>query len=552
MEPRGEVFVLGLVLSLIVLLVSVMISVWARRFTRNLGDYYVAGRSIGAVNNGLAMVSLALSLTTFIGLTALIIEGLYVAVAVYASFTAAFIGLLLLAAPFLRRHKSFTTMAFISERYGSSTLRYISVVVMMIVSVLYLAGNLKGIGIVFYFLLGVPEVVGIVVGGLVVTLYVTLGGMYGVTYNQTFQTIVLLFCLMFPVAIVLRALGASGWAFPPLGYGDMVPLMTQTVPHYFWAMVVHPVVYIAIFLGSFFGIIGLPHFVMRFFTVRDAKEARWSTVLCVFLVGLVNTTVYATGFAAVYYMQTAGVEIPTAAYDYMVFILVEALAGEGWLSLAVAGSVAAGLSTVAGLLMIMGAGLIHDLYGAIKPDVDDEKKLKLSYAAMFAVGIFVIIFSLNPPEFILEAIMWAFGIAAAGLGVPIVLGIWWKRTNKYGVGAGMVVGSLIAFVSWIMIGYMGMDPVEIPFPVFAKYFYGPLGWIKVTAVAVPISFILTVVVSWLTPPPSEELQKQVDEMHGWSDFDPKRYNGKGLPITVIALSVFILWFMTALYDVFPK
>jgi len=233
MEPRGEVFVLGLVLSLIVLLVSVMISVWARRFTRNLGDYYVAGRSIGAVNNGLAMVSLALSLTTFIGLTALIIEGLYVAVAVYASFTAAFIGLLLLAAPFLRRHKSFTTMAFISERYGSSTLRYISVVVMMIVSVLYLAGNLKGIGIVFYFLLGVPEVVGIVVGGLVVTLYVTLGGMYGVTYNQTFQTIVLLFCLMFPVAIVLRALGASGWAFPPLGYGDMVPLMTQTVPHYF-------------------------------------------------------------------------------------------------------------------------------------------------------------------------------------------------------------------------------------------------------------------------------------------------------------------------------
>jgi hypothetical protein len=116
----------------------------------------------------------------------------------------------------------------------------------------------------------------------------------------------------------------------------------------------------------------------------------------------------------------------------------------------------------------------------------------------------------------------------------------------------MVVGSLIAFVSWIMIGYMGMDPVEIPFPIFAKYFYGPLGWIKVTAVAVPISFILTVVVSWLTPAPGIELQKQVDEMHGWSDFDPKRYNGIGLPITVIVLSVFTMWFMTTLYDVFPK
>ncbi len=551
MEPRGEVFVLGLILSVVVLLISVMISVWARRFTRSLGDYYVAGRSIGALNNGLAMVSLALSLTTFIGLTALIIEGLYVAVSVYAGFTAAFIGMLVLAAPYLRRHKSFTTMAFISDRYDSNTLRYISVIVMLIVSMLYLAGNLKGIGIVFYYLLGVPELWGIVVGGLVVTLYVTLGGMFGVTYNQTFQTIVLLFCLMFPVAVVMRTLGASGWFFPPLGYGDMVPEMVETVPHYFWAMVAHPVTYISIFLGAFFGIIGLPHFVMRFFTVRDAKEARWSTVICVFLVGLVNTTVYATGFAAVYYMQTAGVDIPTAAYDYVVFILVEAMAGEGWLALAIAGSVAAGLSTVSGLLMIMGAGLIHDLYGSIKPEVDDDTKLKLSYGAMFVVGVIVILFSLDPPEFILEAIMWSFGIAAAGLGVPIVLGIWWKRTNKYGVGAGMVAGTVISFGSWLLIDIAGMQPTELPIPFFAKYFYGPLGWMKVFSLAVPVSFILTIVVSWLTPPPKEELQRQVDEMHGWPDFDPKRYNGKGLPVAIILISLFIMWFMTTLYGEFP-
>jgi len=149
MEPRGSLFVLGLVLSIVVILISVMISVWARRFTRNLGDYYVAGRSIGALNNGLAMVSLALSLTTFVGLTALMIEGVYIGVAVYAAFTSAFIGLLLLAAPFLRRHKSFTTMAFIDERFNSKTLRIMSVVVMLVVSMLYLGGNLKGIGIVF-------------------------------------------------------------------------------------------------------------------------------------------------------------------------------------------------------------------------------------------------------------------------------------------------------------------------------------------------------------------------------------------------------------------
>ena len=558
MEPRGEVFVLGLILSIAVLLISVLISIWARRFTRNLGDYYVAGRSIGALNNGLAMVSLALSLTTFIGLTAFIIGNMYVGVAVYAAFTSAFIGLLLLAAPYLRRHKSFTTMAFIAERYDSKSLRIISVVVMLVVSVLYLAGNLKGIGIVFYYLLGVPEVWGIIVGGVVVTLYVTLGGMYGVTYNQTFQTIVLLFCMMFPVAVVLRALGASGWVFPPLGYGNMVPSMEslQRGFAFFWPMVVHPVTYIALFLGSFFGIIGLPHFVMRYFTVRDAREARWSTVLCVFLVGLVNTTVYATGFAAVYFLNTKAVEMGLTLspehYDYMVFILIEQLANSTWLAVAIAGSVAAGLSTVAGLLMIMGAGLIHDLYGAIKPDVEDEKKLKLSYVAMFAVGILVTLFSLNPPEFILEAIMWAFGIAGASLGVPIVLGIWWKRTTKQGVAACMIVGFIISLACFIMISYLKMDPVSIPLPFFNKYLYGPGGWIKIIALTIPLSFIIAIVVSWLTPTPPESLQRQVDEMHGWTDYDPKRYNGKGLPITILVLSVLIMLFMTTLYDTFPK
>ncbi len=550
MEPRGEVFVLGLVLSIVVLMVSVLISVLARRLTKNIGDYFVAGRSVGALNNGLAMVSLGLSLTTFIGLTALIIEGVYVAVAVYAAFTASFIALLILAAPYLRRHKSFTTMAFISERYYSKHLRILSVIIMFVVSTLYLAGNLKGIGIVFFYLLGVPELVGIIVGGLVVTIYVTLGGMYGVTYNQTFQTIVLIFCLMFPVAMILRALDMTAWAFPPFAYGGMVSTMETLVPHYFWPMLVHPATYIALAFGSFFGIIGLPHFVMRFFTVRDSKEARWSTVLCVFLVGLVNTTVYATGFAAVVYMRSAGIVVLPEQYDYMVFILIEGLLAEGWLALAIAGSVAAGLSTVSGILMVMGAGLIHDLYGAIKPEVDDERKLKLSYVAMFVVGIMVIVFSLNPPEFILEAIMWAFGIASSSLGVPIILGIWWKRTNKQGAAAGMIVGFLIPFISFILVSYLGWNPVDLPIP-FSKYFYGPMGWIKVMAVCVPISFITTIVVSWLTPPPPEEVQRSVDVMHGWPDYQPERYNGKGLPITIIVLSVMVMLFLTTFYGVFP-
>lgn len=545
------IFVLGVILSVLILAISVGIGFWARRLTRNLGDYFVAGRSIGAVNNGLAMVSLGLSLTTFIGLTALIIELYYVAVAVYAGFTAAFIGLLILAAPFLRRHKSFTTMAFISERYYSRNLRIISVVVMLVVSIIYLAGNIKGIGIVFEFLLDVPQFWGILAGGLIVTLYVTIGGMYGVTYNQTFQSIVLIFCLMFPVAMILKGLGASGWFFPPLGYGgDLVQSMTEAIPVYFWPMSVHPGVYVAVFLGSFFGIIGLPHFVMRFFTVRDAKEARWSTVLCVFLVGLVNLSVYATGFAAVYYMRQEGIALDPRAYDYMVFILTEGIAGNAWLAVAIAGSVAAGLSTVAGLLMIMGVGLVHDLYGSIKPEVDDEKKLKLSYGAMLLVGVIVTLISLNPPEFILKAIMWSFGIAAASLGVPIVLGIWWKRTTKEGAASGMIFGFVTTFLAFIGIEVMGMNPVDLPVPFISKYLYDPGGFMKVMAFTVPMSFIITVVVSWFTKEPPESVKRQVDEMHGWPDYVEERYKGKGLPVTIIVISVVIMVFMTLLYDTF--
>ncbi len=551
MEQEG-VFVLGLVLSIVVLIISVSIGFLSRRLARNIGDYYVAGRSIGGINNGLAMVSLALSLITFLGLTALIIDGFYIAVAVYASFTAAFIGLLVLAAPFLRRIKSFTTMAFISERYYSRNLRILSVIIMLVVCILYLGGNLKGIGIIFHFLLGVPEVAGIIAGGLVVTLYVVLGGMYGVTYNQTFQSIVLIFCLMFPVVIILRSLGADGWYFPPLGYGDMVPQMVEQVPHYFASWLAHPVTYVGMAIGSFFGIIGLPHFVMRFFTVRDAKEARWSTVITVFLVGLVNTTVFATGFAAVMWMQQEGLfgEFTPEQYDMIVFILTEQLAGQGWLALAIAGSVAAGLSTVSGVLMIMGAGLVHDLYSSIKPDIDDDSKLKLSYWAMLIVGIVVTIISIDPPEFILEAIMWAFGIAGASLGVPIVMGIWWKRTTKEGAAAGMIVGFLLSFSACIFILIMGMEPTEAPLPFIADYLYGPLGWIKLAAIHTPLAFIVTVVVSLFTKEPPEEVKRSVDAMHGWEDYVEERYKGWALPVFIVVVSIFLISFVFMFKDQF--
>lgn len=543
MDPG--IFWLGIIASVLVIVISAAIGIFSRRLTRNLSDYYVAGRSIGSINNGLAMVSLALSIATFLGLTALIVKGLYLAVAVYTAFTASFIAMLILAAPYLRRHKTFTTMDFLGKRFYSKSIRLVAVVIMLIVSILYLIANITGIGIVFELLFGIPMFWGILIGGLIVTFYVTIGGMYGVTYNQSFQSVVMLFAFMLPVMLVLRALGAAGWFFPPLGYGDLVPAMVEVIPHYFFPFLVHPVWYIGIMLGAFFGIIGLPHFVMRYFTVKEAKEARWSTVICVFLVGLINTSVFAMGFAAAYYMKQQGLTLADVRPDALVFILTEALAGPGWVALAAAGTIAAGLSTIAGLLMIMGTGLVYDFYATIKPKVDDKKLLKISSWTMLAVGIIVTLLSLRPPAFLLVTILWAFGIAGASFGVPIVLGIWWKRTTKEGALAGMIVGFLVSFSFYILIEVLGWHPTQIHWT-----FYGPLGWIKSIAFAIPLSFIITIVVSWLTKEPPLSAKQQVDTMHGWKDYQEERYSSKIFPIIVVVLSVLIILSLGTLRHIF--
>jgi cation/acetate symporter len=535
----------GIVASALVIVLSVVIGIWGRRLTQNLADYYVAGRSIGAVNNGLAMVSLSLSIATFLGLTALIVKGFYLAISVYTAFTASFVAMLILAAPYLRRHKSFTSMDFLSERFYSKNVRLVSVFVMLIVSILYLIANIVGIGISFEILFGIPMFWGVLIGGLAVTFYVTVGGMFGVTYNQSFQSIVMLFAFMLPVMLVLRALGAAGWFFPPLGYGDLVPGMIAVVPHYFFPFLVHPVWYVAIFLGSFFGIIGLPHFVMRYFTVKEAKEARWSTVICVFLAGLINVSVFAMGFAAVSYMEQQGLTLTDIRPDALVFILVEAFAGQGWLALALAGTVAAGLSTIAGLLMIMGTGLVYDFYATMKPKFDDRKLLKISSWTMLIVGIIVTLLSLRPPAFLLVTVMWAFGIAGAALGVPIVLGIWWKRATKEGALAGMIAGFLTTFVCYVLIEIAGWHPTQIHWTL-----YGPLGWVKLMAFAIPLSFIITIVVSWLTKEPSLAVKQQVDMMHGWKSYVERRYNSKLLPIIIVVLSVLTILSLGTLRHIF--
>jgi cation/acetate symporter len=227
------------------------------------------------------------------------------------------------------------------------------------------------------------------------------------------------------------------------------------------------------------------------------------------------------------------------------FIMARDITTEGVFAFVIAGALAAALSTVSGLLIIVGTGLVHDLYATLKPELSDDKKLRYSIWAMFIGGIVCTILAIRPPQFILATVMWAFGIAGASFGVPIVMGIWWKRTNKYGAFAGMVTGFLITFIPYLLVEAFGWEPSRILF-----ILYGPLGWGKLFAIALPIVFIVVIIVSWLTEPPPMEVKKQVDMMHGWPDYEERRYNGKLFPVIVIILSILCILLGFTLYDIF--
>ncbi|MCD5401494.1 hypothetical protein LR013_02720, partial [candidate division NPL-UPA2 bacterium] len=254
---------------------------------------------------------------------------------------------------------------------------------------------------------------------------------------------------------------------------------------------------------------------------------------------------FAMGFAAASFMAQQGLTLADIRPDALVFILTRELAGPGWLALAMAGAIAAGLSTIAGLLMIMGVGLVYDFYATVKPGVDDKKLLKISSWTMLVVGIIVTLLSLRPPAFLLVTVLWAFGIAGASFGVPVVLGIWWKRITREGAIAGMVSGFLTSFVPYILIEIAGWHPTQIHWA-----FYGPLGFIKTTAVSIPLAFIVTIIVSWLTREPPLAVKQQVDMMHGWKDYCEERYNSKVFPVIVVILSVLIVLSLGTLRQVF--
>jgi cation/acetate symporter len=553
-EPSTSLSTLGLIYTVLMVSLFLWMGWLSNRQVATSDDYFAAGRRIGPLSNGLAMTSNYMSLATFLGFTALLWKFQFLMVAITLSFLGGFVMISVGVAPCLRRWGKFTSMQFIGDRYGHLA-KVIAVVCMILLAQLYLIGQMKGIGNVFQVMFHWDYTTGLIVGGLVVTAYVTIGGMYGLSYNQTLQAIIMGIALFLPAAIILWKLNAGPASFfPPFGYGSLVPEMISAMPTYFdpfstvnGTIPVSFKFYTAIILSIAFGTIGLPHIAMRYFTAPSVKDGKLSTMWGIFFIGIVFFTTLAIGFSAKLYTTSVlapqGLGIEPKEADLLVVIMSQAFTPSWIAALPIAGALAAGMSTIGGLLMVIGTGIGHDIYSTIVPNAEDKKKVKMGLFFTAFGGIVTILLALNPPDFLLTSIIWAFVVAASTFTPVLILGIWWKGANRAGAISGMVVGGVLSIVLWWTKGSLfGWQLVNL----------GPLGFLVTAIFSASAAWFVTVMVSFLTGGEKDEKVLQVvDRIHGWDYYDPRRYNGKLLPVGCAAAALALMvW--SALPDTAPE
>jgi len=319
--------------------------------------------------------------------------------------------------------------------------------------------------------------------------------------------------------------------------------MVQALPSYFdpfttvnGTIPLTPKFYTAIMLSIAFGTIGLPHIAMRYFTAPSVRDAKMSTLWGILFIGIVFFTTFAIGFAAKLYtineLNANGLAIAPKEADLLVVVMSQAFTPSWIAALPVAGALAAGMSTIGGLLMVIGTGLGSDIYSMVVPNATDNKKVKAGFFFTAFGGLVTIVLALNPPDFLLTSVIWAFVVASSTFTPVLILGIWWKGANKAGAIAGMVVGGALSIVLWWTKGDLfGLQLVNL----------GPLGYLVTAIFSASTAWFVTVVVSMLTGGEKDEkILREVDRIHGWKDYHPKRYNGKLFPLGVAAISLALM------------
>lgn len=530
------------------------IAIWSR--AASTGEFYVAGKGVHPVANGLATAADWMSAASFISMAGIISFGGYDGSVYLMGWTGGYVLLALLLAPYLRKFGKFTVPDFIGDRYYSNIARSVAVICALLVSFTYVAGQMRGVGLVFSRFLEVDINTGVIIGMFIVLFYAVLGGMKGITYTQVAQYCVLIFAFMVPAIFI--SIQMTGNAIPQLGFGaktsDGVYLLDKLDGLHrelgFAAYTSGRKSTIDVFFitaALMVGTAGLPHVIVRFFTVKKVRDARKSAGWALLFIAVLYTAAPAIAvFARTNLIETVSEkkysELPQWFHnwettrlikfndknndgkvqyvadpvknelevdrDIMVLANPEIAKLPNWvIALVAAGGLAAALSTAAGLLLVISSSISHDLIKKmIRPDITEKDEL---IAARFSAVVAVVIagwFGINPPDFVAATVALAFGLAAASFFPAIILGIFYKRMNKEGAIAGMVVGILL------MLFYM----LKFKFDWFGggtekDWWWGisPEGF---GTVAMIVNFTISIIIAKFTPAPPEDVQEIVENI----------------------------------------
>ena len=548
---------------------------------RSTGDFYVAGKNVHPIANGMATAADWMSAASFLSMAGLIAFLGYDGSVYLMGWTGGYVLLALLLAPYLRKFGKFTVPEFIGDRYYSQTARVVAVICLIVISFTYVAGQMRGVGIVFSRFLSIPIELGLIVGMAIVFFYAVLGGMKGITYTQVAQYCVLIFAYTLPAVFI--SFQVTGNPIPQLAFGSevapgisLLEKLDQIVTDLGFAEYTSgtksTIDVFFITLALMVGTAGLPHVLVRFFTVPKVRDARASAAWALLFIAVLYTTAPSVGALARLNLTTTIQQSPVGAENAnMVYaerpewfrtwedtglLRVNDLNGDGkvqyyndtnpdfaprakamgwkgneltidrdiivlanpeiaglpdWvIAVVAAGGIAAALSTAAGLLLVISAAISHDLAKSVcARNLSDRAELRVGRISAGVAILLAGYLGYNPPGFVAQVVALAFGLAAASLFPAILLGIFSMRVNREGAIAGMLTGLL--FTMGYIVYFKGIFMEPLAENITANWLFGisPEG---IGAVGMILNFAVSLTVSAVTKKPPEGVRVMVQSI----------------------------------------
>lgn len=525
-------------LSIILATFALYIGIAIYNKAKETSEFYVAGRGVPPVFNGMAIGADWMSAASFIGMAGTIMLLGYDGLAYIMGWTGGYLLLTFLLAPQLRKYGRYTVPEFIGDRFDSHTARVIAALCTIIISFTYSIGQLSGSGVVIGRLFEIDAKLGTMIGVVLIAFYAAFGGMKGITWTQVAQYVILIIAYIIPV--VFMSLQITGNPAPWLSYGELVGKMGELdrelgISEYFapftngtkWQ-------FLALMFTLMAGTAGLPHVIVRFYTVSTMKAARWSGAWALLFIGLLylSAPAYSAFSRFILMTQVAGskiTELPAWTKTWVDTGKLQVADGNGdgvlqWneliisndivvmatpeianlgmfvIGLVAAGAMAAALSTAGGLMIAISSAFAHDIfYRVLKPNSTEKTRLSVARWSIVIATLLAGLIALNPPGAITQIVAWAFALATGTFFPALVLGVWWKRSNSQGVIAGLLVGLGVTLAYIFAAKYGG---------------FTILGIIDTGAgvFGAAAAFAANIIGSLMTAAPSQKIQEEVMDL----------------------------------------